>query len=244
MELISATLAWLTYIAHWTGPNGIEIRLVEHVGLSAASMLLAILIAIPAGFYIGHTGRGTAIAINLANFGRALPSLAVIAIVLPTTAAFDPQLGFKVYPTLIAMVLLAIPPVLVNAYAGVAGVDRDLVEAARGMGLRDGQILRRVEIPIALPVILGGVRSAAVQVVATATLGALFGFGGLGRLIVEGIAQNDDGMLFGGVALVALLAIITEIVFGLLQRTFISPGLKRAAEPRQAYRTSAELNGR
>ncbi len=239
MDVISETFAWLTNPANWTGPNGIEVRLAEHIAISVVSMIIAVGIAMPVGFYIGHTGRGATFAINVANLGRALPSLAVIAIVLPITAAFDPQLGFKVYPTLIAMVLLAIPPILVNSYAGIAGVDRDLVEAARGMGLRERQILSRVEVPLALPVILGGVRSAAVQVVATATLGAIFGFGGLGRFIVEGIAQNDDGMLFGGVVLVALLAIFTEILFSLLQRAFTSPGLKRTVDSRRLAEAAA-----
>jgi len=240
MDVITQTITWLTNPANWTGPNGIDIRLAEHIAIAAVSMVVAIGIAMPAGFYIGHTGRGATYAINLANLGRALPSLAVIAIVLPITAAFDPQAGFKVYPTLIAMVLLAIPPILVNSYAGVAGVDRDLVEAARGMGLHEWQILSRVEIPIALPVILGGVRSAAVQVVATATLGAIFGFGGLGRFIVEGIAQNDDGMLFGGVVLVALLAIVTEVLVSILQRAFTSPGLKRTVQSSREPEAAAQ----
>ncbi len=121
--------------AHWSGPNGIPIRLGEHIAISAASLVIAIAIALPLGLYIGHTGRGTRYAINSANVWRALPSLAVIAIVLPFTAALDPQAGFKIWPTVIAMVVLAAPPILVNAYAGVSGVDRDLVEAGRGQGM-------------------------------------------------------------------------------------------------------------
>ncbi len=136
-----------------------------------------------------------AFAANLANLGRALPSLAVIALVLPITAAIDPELGFKIYPAVIAMVVLAIPPILVNAQAGIAGVDPDLVEAGRAMGMRGDQLVRRLEIPVGLPVILGGVRSAAFQVVATLTLAAIFGGPGLGRFLVEGIAQQDDGMI-------------------------------------------------
>jgi len=130
----------------------------------------------------------------------------------------DPQLGFFLYPTLIAMIVLAIPPILVNASAGIAEVDRDLVESARGMGMTEGQILRRVEIPLAVPVIVGGIRSASVQVIATATLGAIYGLGALGGFIVEGVAQRDDGRLFAGVALVALLALGAEGGLGLLQR--------------------------
>ena len=126
-----------------------------------------------------------------------------MGIVAPFTTIVDPDLGFIVYPTVIAMVLLAIPPILVNAYAGIHEVDRDLVEAARGMGFRERQILGRVELPVALPVVLAGIRSASVQILATATLGAIFGFGGLGRFLVDGIAQQDDGQTWGGVVLVA-----------------------------------------
>jgi osmoprotectant transport system permease protein len=234
MDLIAEVVGWLIDPAHWTGQGNIPSRLVEHVGLSVLSLLLAIAIALPVGLAIGHTRRGATLAINLANLGRALPSLAVMGIVLPVTAMIDPELGFKVYPTLMAMVVLATPPILVNAYAGVSGVDPDLVESARGMGMREGQILRRIEIPIALPVIVGGIRSGAVQIVATATLGAVFGGVGLGRFLVEGLAQNDDGKIFGGVVLVALLSLATEGLFALAQNFVTSPGLGR---PRRGWRT-------
>ena len=226
MNLVTETITWLTDPRHWQGSGAIPVRLLEHIGLSAVSLLIAAVIAVPIGMWIGHTGRGATFAVNVANFGRALPSLAVIGLIVPVTAAIDPQLGFKVYPTVIAMVVLAGPPLLVNTYAGVSGVDRELVEAARAMGLREGQILRQVEIPVALPVIATGFRSAAVQIVATATLGAIFGGGGLGRYLVEGISQNNDGMVFGGVVLIAALALTTELVFSLIQRALTSPGLR------------------
>ncbi|MGH2511742.1 MAG: ABC transporter permease [Candidatus Limnocylindrales bacterium] len=224
-------IAWLLDPTHWAGPNGIPTRMLEQIGISGISLLVAAAIALPIGIWIGHTGRGTGVAVNAANIGRAIPSLAAIGIVAPITQAFDPDLGFRVYPTLFAMIILAIPPILVNAYAGIAGVDRELVEAARGMGLRERQILGRVEIPIALGVIAGGIRSATVQVIATATLGAIFGFGGLGRYLVDGVAQNDDGQLFGGVFLVAVLALVAEGCFALLQRALTSPGLRLAQAP-------------
>ncbi len=227
MNPIEATSAWLADPSHWSGPAGIPTRLVEHLALSGASLAIAMVVAIPIGIWIGHTGRFASFAINLSNLGRALPSLAVIGLVLPITAAIDPQLGFRVYPTLIAMIVLAVPPILVNVREGIAGVDRDLVEAARAMGMREGQVVRRVELPLAVPAILVGLRSAAVQVIATATLGAIFGSGGLGRYLVEGIAQRDDGMTFGGVVLVAALALAVEGGFVLLQRLIRSPGLKR-----------------
>jgi osmoprotectant transport system permease protein len=227
MTIIQEVVAWLTNPAQWSGPNGIPARMFEHVAISTASLAIALAIALPIGLLIGHTGRGANFAINGANFGRALPSLAAIAIVYPITSAIDPQWGFYVAPTLIAMVILAVPPILVNTYAGIQSVDRELIEAARGMGLRERQVLTGVEIPIGLRVVGGGIRSAAVQIIATATLGAIFGFGGLGRYLVDGVAQNDDGQTFGGVFLVATLAIATELAFGLLERALASPGLAR-----------------
>ena len=158
----------------------------EHVGISLAALIIALAIALPVGLWIGHTGRGVYVAINSANIWRALPSLAIIAMVLPITAAIDPQAGFKVYPTIIAMVVLAMPPILVNAYSGIAGVDRDVIEAGRAQGLTERQLLTSVELPLAVEVILAGIRSASVQILATATLAAIFGFGGLGRYLVNG----------------------------------------------------------
>jgi len=233
MDLLAKVAAWFANPSTWSGPDGIPIRLLEHVGISAVSLLIAGAIALPIGLAIGHTGRGAGFAINLANLGRAIPSLAAIGIVVPFTQALDPELGFSLYPTVIGMVVLAIPPILVNAYAGIAEVDRDLVESARGMGLREREILRGVEIPVAMPVLFAGIRSAAVQVIATATLGAIYAFGGLGRYIVDGVAQNDNGKLFGGVILVAALALAAEASLSILQGVLTSPGLRRA-EPSTA----------
>jgi len=218
MSIVAETAAWLSDPANWAGPNGIHVRVAEHVGISLASLLIALAIALPAGLYVGHTRRGMGVAVGIANIGRAVPSLALIGLVLPITQALDPVNGFSLYPTVIAMVVLAIPPVLVNADTGIRGVDAEVVQAAHGMGLTAGQVLRRIEVPLALPVVLGGVRSAAVQVVATTTLGAIFGLGGLGRFIVDGIAQNDDGMLFGGVVLVGALAMAAEGTLAGFQR--------------------------
>ncbi len=243
MNIIGETAAWLTEPANWQGPGGVPVRMAEQIAISGVSLLVAALVALPIGLWIGHTRRWTTFAVNLANLGRALPSLAVIGIVLPITAALDPQAGFKFYPTLIAMIVLAIPPILVNANTGVSEVDEELTEAARGMGLRERQVLSRVEIPLALPVISGGLRSAAVQVVATATLGAIFGFGGLGRYIVDGIAQNDNGQLFGGVVLVSALAVATELLFTLLQRVVTSPGLRLSQGPQPVRSLLAASGG-
>jgi len=223
---MDAILAWFANPENWTGPNGIPTRLLQHVGISGLTLLFAAVIALPIGLWIGHTGKGVRLAVSLANFGRAVPSLAMIGLIVPITTLIDPQAGFKLYPTLVAMVVLAIPPILVNSYAGIAEVDRELVESARGMGLQERQILSRVEIPIALPVIIGGLRSATVQVVATATLGAIYGLGALGSFIVEGVAQSDHGKLFGGVILVTALALTSEGLLAIAQGRLISPGLR------------------
>jgi osmoprotectant transport system permease protein len=229
MDLVTATAQWLADPTHWQGPNGIPARLFEHVALSGGSVLLATLVALPLGLWIGHTGRFSWWVVSSANAWRALPSFAVIGLLVPFTTVIDPNLGFTLYPTVIAMIVLAGPPILVNTYQGIAGVDRDLVEAARAMGMKERQILTGVEIPVALPVLATGMRLAAVQVVATATLGATFGFGGLGRFIVLGDANQDNGELFGGVVLVAALALTTFGLFLLIERRLVSAGLSRGA---------------
>jgi osmoprotectant transport system permease protein len=229
MDLISATSQWLADPAHWQGANGIPARLVEHVALCGVSILIAAAIALPLGLWIGHSGRFSWWIVGSANAWRALPSFAVIGLLVPFTTLLDPQRGFTLYPTMVAMVVLAGPPILVNAYQGIANVDRDVVEAARAMGMRELQVLVRVEMPLAMAALATGIRSAAVQVIATATLGATFGFGGLGRFIVLGDANQDNGELFGGVVLVAVLSLTTLGLFRLLEWRLTSAGLSRRA---------------
>jgi len=216
IDLLASVVAWLSDPVHWSGDDGIPIRVLEHVQLSGAAVAIAVCIAMPAGLYLGHTGRGGFVAINIANLGRALPSLALIALGLVASIALGLGLGF--WPTLFALVPLALPPILTNTFIAVRAVDRDTVEAARGMGLRESQILRQVELPLALPLILGGVRTASVNVVATATLGALVAGGALGRYIVDGLALQEYDRLLAGAILVALLAVLTEVGFGILDR--------------------------
>ena len=228
MDLAAQTSGWLLDPGNWQGPNGIPYRLAEHVALCGASLLIAAIVAMPLGLWLGRAGRLSWLIVSSTNAWRALPSFAVIGLLIPVTTAIDPSLGFTLYPTVVAMILLAGPPILVNAYEGIAAVDRDLVEAARGMGMRERQILLGLEIPLALPVLATGMRSAAVQVIATATLGATFGFGGLGRYIVLGDANHDNGELFGGVVLVAALALATLAVFRLAEWRLVSPGLARS----------------
>jgi osmoprotectant transport system permease protein len=224
METLEGTIAWLAAPDHWQGTDGIPARLLEHLAISAPAVLVAALIAFPLGAWIGHTGRHVGLALNLANLGRAVPSYAVLAIVLPISLRLSPGLGLSVIPTFTAMTLLAIPPILVGTWSGIREVDRALVEAARGVGLTERQILLMVELPLAAAVVIGGLRTAAVQVVATATLGAVVAYGGLGRYIIDGIARNESDRLMAGVVLVAGLAIIVELAFALAQRRLTPRG--------------------
>lgn len=216
MEFLLSVAAWLADPAHWSGRDGIPNRILEHVLISGAAVVTAAAAALPAGAILGHTGRGGFVAINIAAIGRAMPSLALLALALPISFSLGLGLGF--WPTFIAMVPLALPPILTNTFVAIRSVDRDLVEAARGMGMREAQILLGIEVPVAVPLILAGMRTASVAVIATATLGALVAGGGVGRYIVDGLALQEYERLFAGALLVALLAIGTELAFGLLQR--------------------------
>lgn len=207
--------------ANWSGPDGIPVRLTEHLQFSAVALLLAMLVALPLGLWIGHTGRGALLVVLSANAARALPTLGLLVLVV-LLAGLSTDL-----PVLIPLVALAVPPILVNTYEGVRGVDPDLRDAAYGMGLRGGQVLGRVLVPVALPLILLGLRLAAIQVVATATVAAFVGLGGLGRYVVDGFATNDYPRTLGGAVLVALLALLVQLVFVLIQRLVVSPGVRR-----------------
>jgi osmoprotectant transport system permease protein len=205
---------FLTDGANWSGPEGIPQRVYEHLYLTGVSMLIAALLAIPLTLCLGHLGRGGFLAINLSNVGRALPSLALLGIfsqVLPR--GYDSR-----WPTIAALVALAIPPLVTNTYVGVREVDRDVVESARGMGMGGGQVLRRVELPLALPLILAGVRTSTTNVVATATLAALVAQGGLGRYIVDGQATSDESQMVAGALLVAVLAVLLDVLIALIAR--------------------------
>lgn len=227
MELFGEGIAWLANPENWTDPrNGILLRLWEHISLSVTSLLVAALLALPLGLWIGHRGRGGAAVIGIANIGRAVPSVGWLGIVFPITLALFGRDGLGFLPALIALVALAIPPMVTNTYAGLREVDRDLIEAGRGMGMREMQLLRRLEVPAALPVILAGVRISAVQTVATATLASIVGGGTLGEFIVQGIFVRALDRVVGAAILVAGLAILTELIFSLIQRRAVSPGLR------------------
>jgi osmoprotectant transport system permease protein len=226
MEFLGKVAAWFTAPASWSGNNTIPLRLWEHVSLSAVSLAIAVLIAMPLGLYIGHTDRGSrVVVVAIANVGRAVPSLGWLGIALPITLALFQGGGLGFLPACIALVALGIPPIVTNTYAGLREVDRDLLDAGRGMGMAELQLLGRIEVPIALPVIMAGLRSSAVTIVATATLAAVVGGGTLGAFILDGLFVNDQPRVFGAAVLVALLALLTELGFGYLQRRVVSPGL-------------------
>ena len=227
MTFLIDALRWFGDPAHYQGSDAVQTRLLEHVELSGLALLIGGLVALPVGLWLGHTGRFGFIAVNIANLGRALPSLALLAFALPIAFALGLGLGF--WPTLISLVPLAIPPLLTNSYVGVRGVDPDLVEAARGAGMGDLGILLRIELPLALPLVIAGMRTAAVNVVATATLGALVAGGGLGRYIVDGLGLQEFDRLLAGALLVALLAIVVELIFGAIERAAVSPGIRARA---------------
>lgn len=196
---------WLTTGSHWSGGNGVWHRLLEHLYLTGVCLLLACAIALPLALWLGHVGRGGALAVNISNAGRAVPTFAVLVLL-----TLSPLGRHGDWPTIVALVLFAVPPLLTNAYVGMRESDRDVVEAARGMGMSGWQLLRRVELPLAFPLIMTGVRSAAVQVVATATLAALPGGGGLGRIITAGFGTYDTPQVVAGAVLVAVLALLVE----------------------------------
>ena len=194
------------------------IQLLVHVELSVVALLIGIAIAMPVALVVYRSPLASAVAVNTGNIGRAVPSLAILALVFPL-------LGFGFDTALVALVLLAIPPILINASTGLRQVDPQVIDAARGMGLSGGQILGRIQLPIALPVIFAGIRTSAVQVVASATLATFVGGGGLGDLIVLGLQRNDPAVLIAGSLAVAALAIITEAGFGALERGITPKGL-------------------
>jgi osmoprotectant transport system permease protein len=210
---------YLAESSNWSGTEGIWARIVQHFWYTGVALGISALIALPVGLRIGHTRRGAFLAINLGNAARALPSLGLLMLAVLLTD----QIGFL--PVLIALVALGVPPILTSTYAGVSGVDQATIDAARGMGMTGREILTKVEIPIALPLILSGIRAATLQIVSTATIAAVVALGGLGRYVVDGLKLRDFPQMFAGALLVAVMAVLLDVLFALVGRLTVSDGL-------------------
>ncbi len=239
---MSGAWTWLTDPANWTGPGGVWARLFEHLWYTLLSLAIALVIALPLGAAIGHTGRFTGLVSGVANALRALPSLGLLILLalwgLHTLKGDLALLG----PAIAVLVVLAVPPILSNTYAGIANVDPAARDAARGMGMTGRQVLLKVELPVALPLIMSGLRSAFLQVVATATIAAVVALGGFGRYVIDGLAQQNYSMMVGGALLVAVLAVIGDRLLAIIGHFVVSPGLSgRTARRRKPAATTADL---
>ncbi|MGW1228767.1 ABC transporter permease [Streptomyces sp. NPDC002530] len=221
MGVLADAWTWLTTGAHWSGESGVAHRLSEHLYVSGVALVLSCAVALPVAFLLGHLGKGGALAVNLSNIGRAIPVFAVLALFM-----VSPLRNTGYVPTVIALVLFAVPPLLTNTYVGMTEVDRSVAEAARGMGMSGRQLFLRVELPLAYPMVMTGLRSAAVQVVATATIAAMAGQGGLGRIITAGFATYNTPQVVAGALLVAVLALLVEAALLAVDR-LLSPMRRR-----------------
>lgn len=223
MNLIDQAIEFLTDPTNWTGASGIPQRMLEHLGYTGLTMAIALVIAVPLGLWVGHTGRGSGVVVGITGALRSLPTLGLLTL-------FTLLMGLGLMPPILALVLLAIPPILSGTYSGIASVNPALVDGARAMGMTERQTLTRVEIPVALPVILGGIRNAALQVLATVTIVAYINLGGLGRYLIDGLAVRDYSRMLASVVLVAVLALAADAILALIQRLVTSPGLRLAGE--------------
>jgi osmoprotectant transport system permease protein len=224
MSLIAEAMRWIFESSHYRGPNGIGIRIFEHLWISAVVVAISSVVGIPLGFLIGHTGKGRTLVLLTSGGARALPTLGLITIVALTV-------GIGLKAPLIALVVLALPSVLGGAYAGFESVDRSLIDGARSIGMTELQIVGQIEIPLGLPLLIGGLRSASLQVISTVTLADYVGGGGLGRFIFLGLKTRDYAQMLAGSILVMVLAIGSEITFGLLQQLTQPAGLTRRPKP-------------
>jgi osmoprotectant transport system permease protein len=224
VAIVESVMRWLADPAHWQGSDGIPTRLAQHLQLSGESVAIGALIALPIGIGLGHFGRFGNLAINISNVGRAVPSFGILVI------AFQ-VFGLGDLPIVIALTALAIPPMVTNSYVALREVDPDVKDAARGMGYRRWAQLLRIELPLAVPLIMAGIRTSAVQVVATAALAALIAGGGLGRYIIDGLAQQDYTKEFAGALLVAVLAVATEASLWGVEQLLVPRGIRLLQVP-------------
>ena len=229
MDLLVSALRWIFDGAHWQAgslsPLPIQDRLIEHLTYTGIAVLIAAVIALPLGFFIGHTGRGRQFVITFTGSMRALPTLGLLIFLLMVFGYFLSYDRAPIVGATISFVILAIPSMLAGAYSGLEAVDRQTIDAARANGMTEWQILTQVEIPLGLPLIVGGVRAAVLQVIATVTIASYAGLGGLGRIITSGIGLNDYDRILGGALLVTALALFVDGLFALLQRLTATKGL-------------------
>jgi osmoprotectant transport system permease protein len=221
MNLFSEAIAWILDPAHYGGVDGIDTRIGEHLMICGIVLLIACVIAIPSGYLIGHTGRGRSLVVALSGSVRALPTLGLIIVIALSV-------GIGLEAPVIALVVLAVPSILAGAYAGFGAIDRRTIDAARAVGMTEWQILALVEIPLGLPLLIGGLRSASLQVIATATLADYVSGGGLGHFIFLGLQTNVYSEMLAGSILVVLLALVSEGLFSILQRLVVPAGVTAA----------------
>jgi osmoprotectant transport system permease protein len=229
VNLLLDALRWIFDGSHWQpgsqSPLPIQDRLLEHLTYTAVAVVIAALIALPLGFFIGHTGRGRQFVIAFTGSMRALPTLGLLFFLLMVFGYFLTYDKATIVGATISFVILAIPSMLAGAYSGLESVDRGTIDSARANGMTEWQILTQVEIPLGLPLIVGGVRSAVLQVIATVTIASYAGLGGLGRIITSGIGLNDYDLILGGALLVTALALVIDGLFALAQRATATKGL-------------------
>jgi osmoprotectant transport system permease protein len=231
-NVVTDTAGWLTDPANWSGSNGIPVRLAEHLAYTGLVMLIAMAIAIPVGLYVGHTGRGKVAVVALAGALRALPTLGLLTL-------FVLIAGIGLMPPIWALVILTVPPLLAGTYAGISSVDRNVVDAARAMGMTEWQVLFRAEFPNALHVMYGGFRTGVLQVIATVSVVAYINLGGLGRYLFDGLVLSDFPQMLGGSLLIAALAISVDLVLALIQRLFLSR--RASSQPNRSQKAAVDL---
>ncbi|WP_116045723.1 ABC transporter permease [Amycolatopsis palatopharyngis] len=231
--MIAETISWFGDPANWQGVDGVPARLLEHAAYVLSALAIAAAVAVPLGLYVGHTGRGAVTLVGGGNSVRALPTLGLVTFLFLLFSDSETA-------TMIGLVVLGIPSILAGTYAGLQATDHEVVDAAEGMGMTGWQRLWKVEVPIALPLMLGGVRNAALQLVATAAVAAYVGLGGFGRYVLDGLAVFDYGEVVAGALLTALLAVVFDLAIGGVQRALVPKGVRLAADAGAGMQVSGE----
>ncbi|MFI8593671.1 ABC transporter permease [Microbacterium sp. NPDC078428] len=226
MNLIAEAFAWLLQPERWSGPTGMPVALAQHLGFTFLSVLIAAAIAVPAGWAIGHTGRGREIAVAVSGAARAIPSFGLLVLLVLIMGVLQTQAA-----AVITFVLLGIPSILAGAYSGFEAIDRRVIDAGRAMGMTPWQVLWRIEVPLGLPLLVSGLRAATLQIVATVTIAAYVGLGGLGQYIIQGINLNRFDQVLAGAILVAALALLLDGAFAIAERLVVPRGVHAGRAP-------------